>query len=481
MKKSKWLWMLLVVLLALCLTACDDEDDDDESDKKSPTEAVQDVTPTETVATPTDAADVTPTGEVTIAPSEAPAKEFIWTIDESLVAADYLPAFTSEELTDCEGTSFTRRTIKVCEPRADVIAAMKNDTWVKSLGPLTDYYSEECNKRHDVSSWRLVYREGLLVAAPFEKGSDGLILHTPFDLRYEHDYANFTAENAAKVTFEEVDIKDPDVIANIERIVKAVYGEEIGNFLLRAKNSEENYNAEKPYEMRYDIVVGDMIYHFQRSFVSVDQPLSWAAFAFSVEPTLAGYEYVYYDEGYDYKVTDFGCLPNEVLAGDIGGDNILDLDTFADKLLTDRDKEIDAGLQYFTVSRYLCEDGRTHHSMSYELDEFKLEYTVGTAGGNTDYASTVELKLRTQAFPKADEAGNISAELIAETNRRFEVLFGFNPEITLDQLKQINGTNEYWNGSLTFKYTVLGKEKSDSFRIQFDGKTKSENYGHIAT
>ena len=103
MKKSKWLWMLLVVLLALCLTACDDEDDDDESDKKSPTEAVQDVTPTETVATPTDAADVTPTGEITIAPTEAPAKEFIWTIDESLVAADYLPAFTSEELTDCQG------------------------------------------------------------------------------------------------------------------------------------------------------------------------------------------------------------------------------------------------------------------------------------------------------------------------------------------------------------------------------------------
>ena len=478
MKKTKLLWMLLVVLLGLCLVACssDDDDDDDASDKKTtPTEAAGDVTP-KSEKDPTEG--IKPTGETkpteAAKPTDGPKELRYLELDESIVPDDLIPTHTYVELKDPEGMSFNYYTLNIGEDTDTVLAALKQDEWLRSKGPIADYYREEGSAYPGAGYLRVSYSKGLYVAGPIEGGSYEIHAHAPAYVVFSRDTSQYANENGFSVNFSEVDFENAAETENIARIVKMVFGEDLAKILLYAK--DVNADEEKPFNLSLSVVKDGMKYRFSRYVYSLNGENPSVSYGMSVQTE---YPQVYWYVGdYEPIAGEFGGLPNEVFEGDIGGENILDYTTFGDKFFSSSE-EIKYYLTCYDVRRYICEDGREYYDMSFEPDEFKLEYTVGKTNGTVDYCSGFELKFRTSEFPKTEEAGAVSEDLIKELNRRWEVLFGYNPEFALDQFKQSSSDPAYWNASLRMKFTMWGKEVEETFRIQLDGNDKKENYGHV--
>ena len=489
MKKTKLLWLVLTLMMCLCLAACgSDDDDDDRSDtKNSSNGTVQDVTPggsTAEATTPTSSADPTQTTDPTRAadptkpadptPTEAPKGLTYLPLDESLVPEDFVPTHTYVELKEPEGMPFNYYTVNIANPADTVIDTLRQDEWLRSKGPIADYYREEGSLYPGAGYKRISYSKGLYVAGPIEGGSREIHAHAPADIVYSRDTSQYANDNAVSINFSEVDFDNATETENIERIAKIVFGEDLAKVLLYAK--DENANEERPYDLSLNIVKDGMKYIFSRTVFSLNGENPTVTYGVSVRTE---YPQVYWHVGdYEPIVGEFGGLPNEVFEGDIGGENILDYTTFGDKFFSSSE-EIKNYLTVYDVRRYICEDGREYYDMSFEPDEFKLEYTVGKTNGTVDYCSGFALKFRTSEFPKTEEAGAVSEDLIKELNRRWEVLFGYNPEFALDQFKQSASDPAYWNASLRMKFKMWDKEVEETFRIQLDGNGKKENYGHV--
>ena len=489
MKKTRLLWLVLALMMCLCLAACEsDDDDDDRSDKKNASnETVQDVTPGESTpeaTTPTSSADPTqgadptkaadPTKPADPTPTEAPKELTYLTLDETIVPEDLLPEHTYVELKEPEGMPFNYYTVNICNPADTVLEELKQDEWLRSKGSIADYYREEGSAYPNAGYLRVSYNKGLYVAGPIEEGSYGIHAHTPATIIYSRDTSQYANENGASVYFQNVDFDNAAETENIERIVKMVFGEDLAKILLYAKDA--NADEERPFDLRLNVIKDGMKYGLNRQVYSLNGEKPSVAYGISVNTE---YPQVYWYVGdYEPIVGEFGGLPNEVFEGDIGGENILDYKTFGDKFFSSSE-EIRYYLTCYDVRRYICEDGREYYDMSFEPDEFKLEYTVGKTNGVVDYCSGFELKFRTSEFPKAEEAGVVSEDLIKELNRRWEVLFGYNPEFSLDQFKQSSSDPAYWNGRFDMKFKMWGKEVEETFRLQLDGNDQKENYGHV--
>jgi len=487
MKRKRLLWFVLSLLMMLALAACGAEDDDDDSSdgKKEPTEKAAEATPTAPEdATPTGAEEVTPVVTepvdkdpiATPTPDVDPKTVLVLPLDETLVAEDHVPATTYVEMVDCQNIKFNLYTTAICAPRDGVIPKLKEDVWLNKKGAVASYYREEGTRNPGLEAWRVSYADGVVIAGPEQKGSEGLDIFDNGYVWYECDATQFTNENRVVFSIGEVDIKSAEELENVERIVKMVFGEELGNLLFRAKESDAEKYAGAPNDFKAIIEKDGMKYLFSRVVFDLDKEKAHLAFSVSVEPKRL--QYAFYDGGYEKQIANFGGLPNEVFEGNIGGDNILDFDTFADNLCDFKD-QIGISLVFYKARRYISPDGRTRYDLSFEVnDEFKLEYTYGTVNGVTDDVSGLELKLKTKPFPKATEDAVVPDGLYDEINRSIEALIGYNPGITQDMLKK-NSSFPLWWETIPLKFKVNGLEIEKRFRIEAYGDTKKENRGII--
>lgn len=491
---------MLAFVMMLCLAACGAEDDDDSDKKeKEPTEKAAEATPTtpaEDTPVVTEPAGKDPTEAPTPAgqdpteaptpagqdPTEAPTPAadpktvLVLPLDETIVVEDHLPEVTFVEATDASDMKFNLYTTALCAPKDEVIAQLKEDAWLNSKGVVADYYREEGTRNPGLTVWRVSHTDGLVIAGLQEKGSESLDLYNNGYLWYEYDTFQFTNENRVVFSIENVDLKSAEEMENVERVVKLIFGEELGNVLLKAKEIDADRYAEAPNEIRITVEKDEIKYLFSRSVIDLDKEKAQLAFALSVQPKRI--QYPYYENGYEKQIANFGGLPNEVFEGNFGGDNILDFDTFADNLCDFKD-QIGISLVYYDATRYISPDGRQLYDMSFEVnDEFKLEYEYGIVNGVTDHVSGLELKMKTKPFPKSTEEGVVPDGLYDELNRSLEGLLGYNPGITQEMLKKSDSLPVYIE-RIPLKIKVMGFEKEEKFQVEAYCHTDRENRGVI--
>ena len=155
-----------------------------------------------------------------------------------------------------------------------VIPALKEDAWIKSLGPITDYYKEsgKCAKGDGQSPWSFRYSIAMSTAAGKENGSDGLQLGTPFEVQYQYNTAQFEGAFFVSVKFYKLDFSDPEVQEIVFRIVKGVYGEDLGNVLLYGKETDADKAAKKPNNMNVTVKKDEMRVRFTRTAMDLGKP-----------------------------------------------------------------------------------------------------------------------------------------------------------------------------------------------------------------
>ena len=407
---------------------------------------------------------------------DASGEKTLWKLDDSLNFEDYIPAFTSMNAETESGKSFTLYTAQIGDGYETVIPALKEDAWIQSLGPVTDYYKEtgECAKGDGESPWRFQYSIGMNAAAPIDEGSAGLHLGEPFEVQYQFNTVQFTGASFVSVQFSNMDFSDPSVQENIFRVVKSVYGEELGNVLLYGKETDADKAAKKPNNMNVTVKKDDMSVRFTRS--ASDLGTDYANLYFCVHMNPGKAPSIYYQGNYSPIAENFGGLPNEVLGGNIGNENILDPSTFGNMFYNGSSEAAESSVDY-TFERWISQDGRDIYNMEFNLNHLHLSYSAGTVNGKTD-AYTVGTYGDTCDFPAVSENGVITDELMNEMNRRLEVLSGVKQNITLDQLEQANNNDAHYNGRVRLTFIVMGINVERDYIISADGHAHAPNCGH---
>lgn len=407
---------------------------------------------------------------------DASGEKTLWKLDDSLNFEDYIPAFTSMNAETESGKSFTLYTAQIGDGYETVIPALKEDAWIQSLGPVTDYYKEtgECAKGDGESPWRFQYSIGMNAAAPIDEGSAGLHLGEPFEVQYQFNTVQFTGAFFVSVQFSNMDFSDPSVQENIFRVVKSVYGEELGNVLLYGKEIDADKAAKKPNNMNVTVKKDDMSVRFTRS--ASDLGTDYANLYFCVHMNPGKAPSIYYQGNYSPIAENFGGLPNEVLGGNIGNENILDPSTFGNTFYNGSSEAAESSVDY-TFERWISQDGRDLYNMEFNLNHLHLSYSAGTVNGKTD-AYTVGTYGDTCDFPAVSENGVITDELMNEMNRRLEVLSGVKQNITLDQLEQANNNDAHYNGRVRLTFIVMGINVERDYIISADGHAHDPNCGH---
>lgn len=407
---------------------------------------------------------------------DAKEEKTLWELDDSLNLEDYVPAYTSEEYETENKKTFTIYTAQIGGGYETVIPELKEDAWIQSLGPITDYYKEtgECAKGDGASPWRFKYSIGMNAAAPVDKGSAGLHLSDPFEVQYQFNTVQFQGAFFVSVQFSHMDFSDPAVQENIFRVVKSVYGEELGNVLLYGKETDADKAEKKPNNMNVSVEKDGMNVRFTRTASDLDTDYANLYFCVHMNPGKA--PSIYYQGDYSPIAENFGGLPNEVLGGNIGNENILDPATFGNTFYNGSSEAAESSVDY-TFERWISQDGRDLYNMEFNLNHLHLSYSVGTINGEPD-AFTVGTYGDTCDFPAVSENGVITDELMAELNRRLEVLSGVNQKITLDQLELAKNNDAHYNGRIRLTFILMGRNVERDYIISADGHAHDPNCGH---
>ena len=440
-----------------------------ETSKKETSETTEDIDST------TDSTTAS-TAEPTTGKEKGSEETTLWELDESLKFEDHIPAFTGEEHETEKKKKITIYSAQIGDGCETVIPALKEDAWIKSLGPVTDYYKEsgKCAKGDGQSPWSFRYSIAMSTAAGKENGSDGLQLGTPFEVQYQYNTAQFEGAFFVSVKFYKLDFSDPEVQENVFRIVKGVYGEDLGNVLLYGKETDADKAAKKPNNMNVTVKKDEMRVRFTRTAMDLGKPN--ASLYFCVDMNPGKDTGIYYQGSYSPIAENFGGLPNEVLGGDIGNENILDPVTFGNKFYNGSKETAEESVEY-TFERWISEDDRTRYVMEYDLKNLHLAYSFGTVDGEAEKC-TVGTYGDTCKFPAVSQDGEIRAEIMAELNRRLEVLSGVKQNITLDQLEQAKNNKAHYNGRVRLTFIMMGKEIGRDYIVSADGHAHDPNDGH---
>ncbi len=476
MKKANVLLLLLVVLTALCLAGCGKDDDGDSKNK------------TEVTATPTDKAcdtDATPTAKPdeptgtpkpTIAPEEA-LKTPVWKYEDKNFEAA-IPKSTAKAATDPVGTNYTRYTLGLCKSKEAAYEALRKDPYFSGIGPLAVYKLEKGFRDRKVGQWQhIMLTESIFPVAAKEEGSLGIEGFVTAKVTFAYEPEVFDGEHFIEAYFEKVDITEAKVQADVERVVKTVFGDEIGEIILHAKDPEASNFENRPNDLNVEIRKDGVRYIFRRQMGVYNPYQADLSFSLTAEPV--DYKILYGYGDYEPLVATYKMLPNKVFGVDIGGQNFLDFNTFGDLYFGDGNKLLLSADATYEIKQIVSDDGREVYLAKFDTRPLKLTYHVGLTDGTPDSLNFAEFSCITKAFPEAAAEGQISPELITELNRSMETLLGVNPQVMLDKLAQEADYPAYYSGDIDVTYKMLGKEIQSTFHIQLDGETNFNNYGHF--
>ncbi|MBR3057596.1 MAG: hypothetical protein IKG93_06455 [Clostridiales bacterium] len=475
--KKKILAIMLTVASVLSMTACSGKGSD-ETTKKAGND-----TKTTTVAASDkdskDGKDSKETEKETKATddqsgkkdSEDPKNAPIWEYTDKGDFEALLPKVETSKVTAKDGEELTVATTSICAPKDEAIKKVKESTLVKSLGALVDFYTESGTANESLDNqWSYEYADGVLCAKQKDNNAAELITLNPFRLEYDYDTKTFTNERCVKLEFYVPDISDAGTQAEIQDLAKAVFGDEIADILLFAKEPDADKYAKNPNSLSVTVAKDGLKYHFYR--VYSDAGSLGTKMMFWMELTREKKGGHPYDGGYEAKVSSFKYLPNEVFAGNIGKEDFIDVRSFGDQFYANQDFGDNVLLTMedneYSIASYVCEDGREYYTAEfkkYEPSDLHIQYTVGLKDGEVDKNTGFTIKaVSTRLHGKLKDDRDA---LLDQVKHMFKALTGE------DLAFQMSDCREGSEGSLGYsgrtKITFSGKDY-ETAKVEFSIK-----------
>ena len=485
LKMKKIVCIMLTIASILSVTACSSKSSE-ETTKKSRSTTVATETDVKGASKESTKETKAPNGGKT-EPSEtsekkASGKEAIWEFTDKGDFEALLPNVETVTATAKDGEEITLYTTSICTPKDEMLSKVKGDDFVKSFGPLLDYYKENgtANEGQD-NQWSFKYSEGVFAAKTKENKCAELASASPFRVQYDYETASFTNENRVTLEFTVEDLKDAATQENIQRLVKEVYGEELADILLFAKGQDAKQFEKDPNHLMESVTKGDLKYVFSRSVTDFGSLGMQVLFRMEVRNTKKTVHP--YDGGYQAKVSEFKALPNTVFAGDIGNQDFMDVRNFADKFYANMNfgDNLLPGLETneYTIEQYICEDGREFYTAEfykYEPSDLHLSYNLRLVNGQPEDGRP-SFSLKASSTRMYGDIRDDRQALLDQANHMLQAIFG------TDYALQMSEGQEDTNGEVRIEKEVsvvfCGKEV-EHLKLTVWLK-KSEVSGNIAS
>lgn len=392
---------------------------------------------------------------------ESSGKEAIWEFTDKGDFSALLPHVEVVTATAKDGEEITLYTTSICTPKEEMLQKIKEDDFVKSFGPLLDYYKENgtANEGQD-NQWSFKYSDGVFAAKTTENKCAELASASQFRVQYDYETASFTNENRVTLEFVVEDVQDAGTQENIQRLVKEVYGEELGDVLLFAKDQDEDKYEKDPNHLGVSVTIDNLMYVFTRTVMDFGSLGMQVLFRMEVRNT----EKIIhpYDGGYQAKVSEFRALPNTVFGGDIGNQDFMDVRNFANQFYANMDfgDNLLPGLETneYTIEQYICEDGREFYTAEfykYEPSDLHLKYNLRLVNGEPEDGRP-SFSLITSSTRLHGDIRDDRQALLDQANHMLTALFG------TDFAVQMSEGEEDTNGEVRIEKTVsinfYGKE-----------------------
>ena len=455
LKMKKILCVMLTIASILSATACSDKSTGETTKKSSRTTAA---TESEVKGTSKETSEET-TKETTASKgkktksTESSGKEAIWEYTDKGDFAALLPNVETVTATAKDGEEITLYTTSICTPKDEMLQKVKSDDFVKSFGPLLDYYKENgtANEGQD-NQWSFKYSDGVFAAKTKENKCAELASASPFKVQYDYETASFTNENRVTLEFTVEDIKDAAAQENIQRIVKEVYGEDLADILLFAKGKDAKQYEKDPNHLMESVTKDDLKYVFSRSVTDFGSLGMQVLFRMEVRNTK---KIIHpYDGGYQAKVSEFKALPNAVFSGDIGAQDFMDVRNFGNKFYANMNfgDNLLPGLETneYTIEQYICEDGREFYTAEfykYEPSDLHLQYNLGLNNGQLEDGRP-GFSLKASSTRLHGDIRDDRQSILDQANHMLKALFG------TDYALQMSEGQEDTNGEVMIEKTV---------------------------
>ena len=487
--KKKVLAIMLTLASVMSMTACGKKDSKETSKKKSSSEKTSAVNEEDsdkdqdsddekkdTAQKNDDAENVTEkeSSNDNASSEKDPAHDPIWEYKEVTDYSSLIPGVEASKVTAQDGTELTVYATTLGAKKEENLKNIRNDEFVKSLGVIADYYKESGTANEERGNqWTFDNAEGIVTANISEDKSKGLTSLNGFKLVYCHDTSTFTNDNKVQLEFFRVDLYDENVQAEIQRLVKAVYGDELSDTLLFAK--DPNAKFDHANNLSVDVEIDGLNYHFLRNVSSAGSGMNKIMFEVSIKNP-EKYPHPY-DAGFQSRLSEFKALPNAVFGGDIGNQDFIDVRNFADVYHGNKDygDNILPGMETneYSAEKWISEDGREYYIMNfkkYEPSDLSLSYEFGLKDGVNDCHG--EFNLMGSSTRQYGDLMEVREGLLASGNHMVQAMFGFDPALKVSECD-----SEGSDGSISFRiphtFNLFGKE----WTMNIDVSVKESNVG----
>ena len=395
------------------------------------------------------------TEATTEASTEAAAGDTIWELKD-LDTDSLIPDHSVTDATSVEGKEIKLFGAELCNPKDETMESLKSNEWLNSLGVKVDYYNEggkSENTKAQTIGWHYTYKEGYGIFKPGESPVDlGVAANRIFEVDYVYDTRQFNGEQCIMTRFYDVDMTDPKVQEECQAIVKEIYGEELGELVLYAKEPDADAFAEKPNYMK---IQAD---YAEGSFMA-SRNLQERELTINVSITNKADNTGGYTAGHEPNFEHFQGTVAATFGGDIGIETFND-NNFADKLCAAAgfpDAEY-YGMEY-DLNAYICEDGREFDDIMYKYSRLgdNLVWNQYTASFMGDEKVSHGIK---QMIVDSGRNGKSKEENLNMINASLSKMFGQNLSVSMSEL------DNQGCGTVSLNIEIDGEKKP--FKIKVD-------------
>ena len=379
--------------------------------------------------------------------SEVTSSETIWELQDMDIDSA-IPEHSVTDATSDEGKELKLVGARLGNPEDETLETLKANEWLSTLGVKADIHQEFGHTENSMvgtTGWYYRYRNGFGV---FAESDDVIQLSygSNFKIFYEYDTRNVNGVKYIGVYFNNLDVTDPDVQANVQDIVRTVYGEDFGNVLLFAKDEDPEYLADKPNNLKIRREYDDMV--IQAARVLKEDEVYFTAEVKGYSDNSGGYS-----AGHVPDFSGLRSLPDAMFAGDVSGQALNSTDIFSSFRTTSNFRTDDAYMVEYDVNSIVAEDGRQFDEIKFKYDKtvdssLWLEYNVGYRGDEI-----VNLGWGTGIMQSTDYSKSMD-ENLAITNASLSALLGQDVNITSADL---GGSD---SGTVTIETELFGEPRT---------------------
>ena len=364
---------LLCLSMIGSLAACGKKDSDDtkktKASKETTTEVTEEPTETEkeTKATTSESETSETESETTPVETSAEAGATIWEMKDIDVVGTF-PEYKVEEITGDQNNTVKIATAKICNPKDETIAALKNNAWLSGLGTKADIKGEWGHSSMNSvqpCSWYYTYDDGLAIF-PADIEAAKMYGADLFTVTYHYATRETIGEQAVNVEFNKMDLTDKATQEHVIEIVKQIYGEEFGETILFAKDPNPDNYTKRPNDLSIHQTVNGININVARN---LDEDSLHIRVSYNAEGSKKNGGGITQGHTPDFSV--FKGLPDNVFGGNTGNQTPNDT-AFLDNLRSVSNfKTEDAYMIEYKFLAYKTEDGKEHDNV-----EFKYEKTI---------------------------------------------------------------------------------------------------------